>query len=181
MDTRQALIKEGGTTVATALHIYDQLETVELDFMLGRWKGSELRTNHPFDGLLELSGWYGKLFIDPENVHPLLFYGRNHQDLYAVNPSLIPLGFTALKSKSLCYMMLLCRPLLQTTKAAARLRMIKYRGKVSAAMLYDTKPIYDVFRKIDENSVLGVMDLKGMSQPYFFLLKRDNTAVKLKL
>ncbi len=41
-------------------------------------------------------------------------------------------------------------------------------------MIYDEKPIHDVFRKIDENTVLGWMDLKQQAQPYFFILQRDN-------
>jgi hypothetical protein len=51
--------------------------------------------------------------------------------------------------------------------------MIEYRGRTTAAMLYDDLPINDVFRKIDDNNVLGIMDLKGMAQPFFFRLARD--------
>ena len=35
-----------------------------------------------------------------------------------------------------------------------------YRGKASASMIYDQKPIIDIFRKIDEDTMLGVMDIK---------------------
>jgi len=51
--------------------------------------------------------------------------------------------------------------------------MVEYRGKVSAAMVYDRQPIIDLFRKIDENTVLGMMDYKRMERPYFFRLSRD--------
>ena len=51
--------------------------------------------------------------------------------------------------------------------------MIEYRGKVSAAMQYDNLPINDIFHRIDDRTVLGVMDLKGMRQPFFFLLERE--------
>jgi hypothetical protein len=40
-------------------------------------------------------------------------------------------------------------------------------------MIYDDLPINDVFRKVDNNTVLGVMDLKGMEQPFFFVLRRE--------
>ena len=67
----------------------------------------------------------------------------------------------------------LLMPLLQTRRSRARLRMIEYRGKTTAAMLYDDLPINDVFRKLDDDNVLGIMDLKGMAQPFFFRLHRE--------
>ncbi|MGD1714934.1 DUF4334 domain-containing protein [Dapis sp. BLCC M172] len=63
--------------------------------------------------------------------------------------------------------------MLKTEKSQARMRMIEYRQKVSAMMIYDHLPINDIFRKIDDNTVLGLMDFKGVSQPFFFVLKRD--------
>jgi hypothetical protein len=64
-------------------------------------------------------------------------------------------------------------PLLSTAHSSARLRMTSYRGVVSATMVYDHLPINDVFRQLDDDSVLGVMDLKGMETPFFFLLRRE--------
>ena len=48
-----------------------------------------------------------------------------------------------------------------------------YRGKASASMIYDQKPIIDIFRKIDEDTMLGVMDIKNFpsEKSYFFYLK----------
>ena len=40
-------------------------------------------------------------------------------------------------------------------------------------MIYDQLPINDVFRKIDRDTVFGVMDLKGMKLPFFFILQRE--------
>lgn len=37
----------------------------------------------------------------------------------------------------------------------------------------DGQPIHDVFRKLDNETVLGVMDLKDMPQPFFFVLRRE--------
>jgi hypothetical protein len=51
--------------------------------------------------------------------------------------------------------------------------MTTYRGAPSATMIYDQLPIHDVFRKIDENTVFGVMDLKRMKRPFFFILRRE--------
>ena len=40
-------------------------------------------------------------------------------------------------------------------------------------MVYDQLPINDVFRKISNDKVLGVMDLKDATKPFFFVLTRD--------
>ena len=55
----------------------------------------------------------------------------------------------------------------------ARLRMVEYRNRVTATMCYDKKAILDHFAIIDENRVMGVMDLKGVPEPYVFILERD--------
>jgi hypothetical protein len=62
--------------------------------------------------------------------------------------------------------------LLATRRSRARLRMLQFRGRVTAAMVYDDVPIQDVFRRIDEDTVLGLMDCKGMERPFFFVLRR---------
>jgi hypothetical protein len=61
----------------------------------------------------------------------------------------------------------------KTDVSQARLRMLESRGVVTATMIYDYLPINDSFKKIDENSVLGLMDYKVISQPFFFVLQRD--------
>lgn len=40
-------------------------------------------------------------------------------------------------------------------------------------MIYDQLPIHDVFRQINQDAVLGVMDRKGMNLPFFFVLRRE--------
>ncbi|EFC45033.1 predicted protein [Naegleria gruberi] len=170
-------LKGGITERQIALDFYDQLEPVSTDFMIGRWKGSEFRTNHPMDNMLDISGWYGKMFQDTENVHPLLFYESNSRDLFAVNPDRVVAGMTLTnvpRTPFVKKIMLWLKPFISIRKSKARLRMTEFRGKVSATMVYDTQPINDVFRKVDENTVLGVMDLKGMKEPYFFVLQRDD-------
>ena len=97
----QNLLKQRRSTVSTATSVFDSLDSVSLDFMLGQWKGFEIITGHPMEGLLEPSGWYGKLFIDTENVHPLLMNTLNKKGLYAINPFLIPLGRRLPKTKLL--------------------------------------------------------------------------------
>lgn len=165
-------------TTKDALLLFDQLEAPDLEWMAGYWKGSEFPTNHSMDGLLNASGWYGKAFKDPEHVHPLLFYKSNRKGLFAINPGLLPLkaiGLPLPRNKITRKSILAARLILQTGKFKARLRMIEYRGKLGPAMVYDDQPIIDIFRKLDDQRLLGIMDMKGMHQPFFFVLERDTT------
>lgn len=175
LENYQSILKTGQTTTEKALELFDALETVNLDFMYGRWQGTGLHTNHPMDGLLETSNWYGKEFINSENVHPLLFLD-NQGNIFKVapNPNLMNwvLKFPLPKNNSLKPLLTSINSLLKTDKSQARLRMMEYRGKVTATMIYDYLPINDSFRKVDENTVLGIMDYKNISQPFFFVLKR---------
>jgi hypothetical protein len=65
--------------------------------------------------------------------------------------------------------------LLGTTSPKARLRTTRYRGVDTATMIYDQLPINDVFRALHDDAVLGAMDLRGFTTPYFFVLKRDDS------
>ena len=42
-------------------------------------------------------------------------------------------------------------------------------------MIYDQLPVNDVFRRLDDDTVLGAMDLRGSATPYFFVLTRDDS------
>ncbi len=171
----QTILNAGTTTTEKALQLFDALEPVSLEFMLGRWQGSGLHTDHPMDGLLEASNWYGKEFIDPETVHPLLFLDTQ-REIIKVAPQPIAmkwaLSMPGIKSDFMKPLLGLTTSLLKTEQSQARLRMMEYRGKVSATMIYDYLPINDTFRKVDDNTVLGLMDFKESPQPFFFVLKR---------
>lgn len=171
-------VVDGGTSTAEALEIFDGLNTVDIDFMLGAWKGRDFPTDHPLDGLLEAYHWHGKRFDTSEQVHPLVFKTMSGQTS-SVNPLwIVPIvgsldRLPIPKSKAVGRIFQLCLVLFATRRSCARLRMTTYRGKESATMIYDGLPINDIFRKINENTVLGVMDLKGMEQPFFFVLQRE--------
>ena len=169
----------GQVSCEDALAIYDALEPIDTDFMLGACKGEGFATGHPLDGVLERCHWHGKRFDSAEHVHPLVFRKASGK-LTTVKPMLVMPGLGLLdrlpflKSESVGKLFQFTLPLLSGRRSAARLRMIHYRGKTSATMSYDDLPINDVFRKVDDNTVLGIMDLKGMKQPFFFVLRRDD-------
>ena len=75
------------STTAAALDLFDGLPAAETDFMIGTWHGAELPTEHPMDGLLAASGWWGKQFVDAETVHPLLFPTPDGRALWPMNPA----------------------------------------------------------------------------------------------
>lgn len=165
-----------GVTTAQALTAFDRLEPVDSEFMLGRWVGAEIPTNHPMDGLLDASNWYGKHFIDLNNVHPLILSGRNGQT-YSMIPFLflmnLGINVPAFKKPAMKPINGFVTRLVKTSKSHARMRMVDFRGKTSATMIYDRLPIHDHFRKLNNDSVMGLMDFKGQADPYFFMLKRE--------
>ena len=169
----------GQVSCEDALALYDALEPIETDFMIGAWKGEGFETGHPLDGVLERCHWHGKRFDSAEHVHPLVFR-KASGELTTVKPLLVMPGLGLLdrlpflKSERVGKLFQWMLPLLSGRQSAARLRMVNYRGKTSATMSYDNLPINDVFRKVDANTVLGIMDLKGMKQPFFFVLRRDD-------
>ena len=177
-----------GVTQAEAFGFYDSLEPVSAKFMLGVWKGSECRTGHIMDGMLTIAPWYGKAFMSKEKVHPLVFEDKSGKKYcvdprkvfrYIEEPAIMKLltKFTQkVDTGKLSFDSYKLDPVFKTfktVKSKARLREIRYRGGVTAAMIYDDLAIIDIFRKIDDTTVLGVMDLKGKmgEKGYFFLLK----------
>lgn len=181
MDTSSSIpaqLAAGSATTEQALKIFDSLDPVSVESMLGNWRGEGFHTGHIMDGLLENYHWYGKRYDSAEHAHPLVFATPGGGRL-CVNPTLMgPALALANRSAVLNREWLgrafqYCLPLFATRKPRARLRMTEYRGKVSATMVYDSLPINDVFRRIDDNTVFGVMDFRGMRQPFFFILRRE--------
>lgn len=165
-----------GAPADAALAWFDALPPVAPEEMLGRWRGSGLPTGSPLDGLLEAYGWYGKEFIDAETVHPLLFSTRRGPR--PVDPTLVPLGVLRDRSwlahsRAARAAYRVGRPLVTTSKPRARLRSVGHRGVVTAAMVYDALPIIDVFRQVSVDVRAGLMDLRGLDAPFFFVLSRE--------
>ncbi len=163
-------------TTAQALAYFDQLNPVSVEAMIGHWRGEGIDTGHDMDGMLEATRWYGKVFESSDAVHPLVhtgFFGGK----ISINPALLPMKLATVLSLPRIVILVaftILRPFLATRKPKARLRMMQFRGKLSATMIYDAKPINDVFRKIDDETVLGLMDQRGDSAPFFFKLMKDN-------
>lgn len=161
-------------TTEDAIAFFDSLEPAEVDMMIGDWKGEGVDTGHPMDGMLEATNWYGKRFNSANDVHPLI-HRAPWGGTVSIDPTLMPLRLALnlpfRDALAPALFPLLC-VFFRANKGKARLRAIEFRGRLHAAMCYDTKPINDVFAKISDNAVLGWMDYKGMEKPYFFKLTR---------
>ena len=174
---RLAGLQAGGATGAAVLAFADDLPPVPAADLVGRWRGSELPSGHRLDGLLTAYGWYGKDVVDAETVHPLLFTDRAGVPR-PVDPRSAPVGLlrdapwlarTPLARAAFAA----ARPLLTTRRPAARVRELRHRGVLTAAIVYDRLPVVDAFRLVDEGILLGLMDLRGLAEPYPFVLRRE--------
>ncbi|MQY05703.1 DUF4334 domain-containing protein [Actinomadura macrotermitis] len=129
-------------TASDPAALFDALDPVTPGFLLGTWAGGLFDETGRMAARLVEMGWYGKRFHDTENVDPLLCRSADG-GVYAYDGM-----------------------------GAARVREIAYRGKVSAAMVYDTQPIIDHFRRYSGDVVLGAMDAKGQPGTLYFHLTR---------
>ena len=166
----------GRRDLRAALALFDDLPAVSVAHMQGTWRGSGVDTGHPFDGLLEEFGWRGKRFDGPEDAHPLVF--ENARGQFCVNPAGMPLAWAArhadlLHAGRLAPALRSLLRLRRTRKPKARLRMMEYRGVTTGTMSYDALPVNDHFRKVDGDTLIGVMDARAMGAPFVFVLRRD--------
>ncbi len=167
----------GGASPADVLALADRLPGVGVDDLVGRWRGAELPTGSPLDGLLTAYRWWGKEVVDAETVHPLLFCDRAGRPR-PVQPAVAPLTLLRrapglVRSRPARLAFTAVRPLLTTRHPAARLRTVQHRGVVTAALVYDRLPVVDVFRQVAPDSVLGLMDMRGVPGPFAFVLQRE--------
>lgn len=166
-----------GTDTDGALAFFDRLPAVTIADLIGDWRGEGLTTGHRLDGLLERFGWHGKRFTSADDGHPLIF-DRPGGGTLALHPRFMPMPLVVryprlLGGPTFARAFRALAPLLQTRTPRSRLRLVEHRGVVTAAMIYDDLPICDVFRKVDADTCLGLMDARGMRRPFFFVLRRE--------
>lgn len=142
LDRLRALIAAERTPVADVLAYFDTLAPVPEDAMLGAWDGAIVPTGHRGESQLSGLAWAGKTFRSRTDVDPIVV-----RDEAGERQASDVLG-------------------------AAQLRMVEYRGVVTATMVYDRHPILDHFRRVTADTVLGAMDRKGEDAPLLFALTR---------
>lgn len=165
------LVKIGGHIDESAVAaVFDELKPITTDFLVGSWTGGSFDTGHPVHQQLGGMQWAGKDFRGVDDVDPVMVL----KDGARVWES--EFGHARVR--------LLSGPLhtdeLRSAKRAnqntyyPQLREVKFRGQVSAAMVYDNLPIIDQFRYVDQDTVMGAMDNKILKDAgtYYFYLNR---------
>lgn len=131
--------------------LWADLDTTGVEEILGPWRGGDFATGHVASRALSKIGWHGKRFDAPLEAHPLI-----------------------------------CRDadggLYSNTEAAggahASLWAVAFRGEVTATMVYDRMPVLDHFKRVDADTLMGIMNGKleaafGVADLYYFWLERD--------
>ncbi|KUI35175.1 hypothetical protein AU195_09765 [Mycobacterium sp. IS-1496] len=123
------------------------LEPVDIDFMIGEWKGGEFHTGHKANGFMERLNWFGKTFHSATDAKPLVCLDADGNRFSNT----------------------------EAMKGEASLWMEQFRGEVTASMVYDGAPVHDHFKKVDDNAVMGIMNGKGAldgDRHLYFYLER---------
>ncbi|PLU75801.1 hypothetical protein BMJ22_21115 [Sinorhizobium medicae] len=144
--------------------------------LVGLWKGRGIPAGHPFDGVLENFGWFGKRFTPDMRADALLFWSGDRR-LVAIDPARIPLGLALRfhnvgRTRAARNLFSYLQRRLRAKGPVASLTTMVFGGVESAAMVYDDQPIADHFRRIDNRSIMGAMTIKGDGRIYFFELEQ---------
>lgn len=118
------------------LDFFDTLDPITIEETLGIWKGGDFDTGHWGTPALKGMKWFGKRFNSAFEGMPLLCF----------NEAGHLFSNTIMNGES-------------------SLWMIEFRNKVSTTMVYDGVPIFDHFRKVDDNTIMGIMN--GKEAPGF--------------
>ncbi|MCW2854622.1 MAG: hypothetical protein JWR52_237 [Marmoricola sp.] len=147
-----ALVADPSPTTGALDALWSDLDVLDASEMLGAWRGGDFSTGHPAGRLLGKVNWHGKRFDSLLEGHPLICRDEDGE-LYS-NTAAAGGGHSSLWN-------------------------VGFRGEVTAAMVYDAMAVFDHFKKVDDTSVMGIMNGKleavfGTADPYYFWLERDH-------
>ncbi|WP_333620185.1 DUF4334 domain-containing protein [Dietzia sp.] len=131
--------------------LWAELDVASVEEMIGHWSGGDFATGHPASKLLDAIGWHGKWMDSRSDVTPIVVRGQG--------------GALEANSKA-------------AGGGEASLWSIEFRGEYTATMVYDAMPVFDHFKKVDADTVVGVMNGKleaafGSGELYYFWLERE--------
>lgn len=131
--------------------LWADLDVVDASSILGSWRGFAFPTGHHVERMLTSSRWYGKRFTALDDAQPLI--------CQALDGSLY--SDTAAGG------------------GEASLWNVEFRGEVTATMVYDGMAVLDHFKRVDDNTLMGVMNgkpslvLGGGGEHFYFGLERE--------
>jgi hypothetical protein len=138
------------------LDLFTELEPISIDAMIGLWRVTAFGRT-PRDPIAEqppagplpqreglgMRKLYGKRFVDRDHAEPIVCFDPDDGSL------VVSVDF-----------------------GVARLREVAFRGAASAGMVYDQQPWIDYFRKLDDDTLVALIDMKGQPTETFFFLSR---------
>ena len=159
-----------------ALDVFQSLAPVEAREMIGLWSGRGIPSGHPFDGVLESLGWFGKRFTPDMRADALLFR-FDERRLIPIDPARIPLRlalrfYKVGRMRAARNLFAYLQRGFRARGPVASMKTMSFQGVASAAMVYDDQPIVDHFRRIDDRRIMGAMTTQGDDRIYFFELER---------
>ncbi|OIJ66093.1 hypothetical protein WN71_020265 [Streptomyces mangrovisoli] len=130
--------------------LWRDLDTVDAADLLGSWRGFAFPTGHPVERMLARSRWHGKRFDALHDAKPLICRTEDGS-LYSDTTS---------------------------GRGEASLWNIEFRGEVTATMVYDGMPVFDHFKRVDDATLMGVMNGKAdgvlaSGRLFYFGLERE--------
>lgn len=149
--------------------VFDTLGPVTMSMLAGSWRADPSYSETPGGALLIRGGWWGARFTDTESVDPLLFPDAAGRGVFAADLvkvlTLLSSGVEDISTR---------RRDVETTAPIGRVRMVEYRGLVSAALIYDQVPVLDYLRAVDQDTIVAAVEGRGMAdQPAFVRLHRS--------
>ncbi|MEU6841093.1 DUF4334 domain-containing protein [Streptomyces sp. NPDC046716] len=130
--------------------LWADLETVDASSILGSWHGFAFLTGHPIEKVLAASRWHGKRFDAPDDAAPLICRAEDG-GLYSDT---------------------------KAGRGGASLWNVEFRGEVTATMVYDGMPVLDHFKRVDDTTLMGIMNGKpdvvlAQGRHFYFGLERE--------
>ncbi|KAJ9150756.1 hypothetical protein NKR23_g3326 [Pleurostoma richardsiae] len=125
--------------------VYNQLQPVNADLILGEWTGGDFDTGHVGHKELMKMRWAGKVFRSVDDADPIMVYDDQGNRVW------------------------------NKEWGHSSLRQMVFRGVPSTSMIYDERPIFDHFRYVTDDLVAGAMDAPkvfGSDSTYYFYLQR---------
>lgn len=154
-------LRETTSRVDTAAldSLFNELPPVPLSHLIdtGGWNGGFFDTGHSNGDFMKEICWVGKDFFSLDHVDPVIVNPNGKRESWG------KWGFATVRAT---YSFLYASPVL----ARLQLKEIVYRGKVTATMVYDERPVFDYFRWVDENTILGIMEGKPLDGPFYFYI-----------
>ncbi|KAL8909664.1 MAG: hypothetical protein Q9171_004970 [Xanthocarpia ochracea] len=141
------LEKKGeSVTEAEVAKVFDSLKPLaSADLLIGSWNGAGVKTGHKTAENLMRVRWVGNDFRGVDDVNPIMVLNDKDQRVWGEE------------------------------WGHASLRKMVFRRVTSIAMIYDTQPIFDHFRYVNEDFVMGARDfpkLMGTQGTFYFYLSR---------